>query len=39
MVGHWDFAYGATQLKRIASELNYPILGINVYNEDERPNL
>jgi sulfur-oxidizing protein SoxB len=35
MVGHWDFAYGAPQLKKLASELNYPILGINVYNEDD----
>lgn len=34
MVGHWDFAYGPQQLKNIASQLNYPILGINVYGED-----
>ncbi len=34
MVAHWDFAYGPPQLKNIASKLNYPILGINVYNED-----
>ena len=34
MVGHWDFAYGPAQLKKLASELNYPVLGINVYNED-----
>ena len=34
MVGHWDFAYGPAQLKKLASELNYPILGINVYNEN-----
>lgn len=36
MVGHWDFAYGPQQLKNIASQLNYPILGINVYGEDNR---
>jgi 5'-nucleotidase len=35
MVGHWDFAYGPQQLKNIASQLNYPIIGINVYKEDE----
>ncbi|MDP3945311.1 MAG: bifunctional metallophosphatase/5'-nucleotidase [Lutibacter sp.] len=35
MVGHWDFAYGPEQLKKLASELNYPVLGINVYNEDD----
>src|ERR1035437_6217189 len=34
MVGHWDFAYGPQQIKNIASQLNYPILGINLYNED-----
>jgi len=34
MVGHWDFAYGQQQLKNIANQLNYPILGINVYGED-----
>ena len=34
MVGHWDFAYGPQQLKYLLSKLNYPMLGINVYNED-----
>lgn len=34
MVAHWDFAYGPQQLKKLASQLNYPILGINIYNED-----
>ena len=34
MVGHWDFAYGPQQLKHLLSKLNYPMLGINVYNED-----
>jgi sulfur-oxidizing protein SoxB len=34
MVGHWDFAYGPQQLKHLLSQLNYPMLGINVYNED-----
>lgn len=35
MVGHWDFAYGTEQLKKLAGELNYPVLGINVYKEKE----
>ena len=35
MVGHWDFAYGPVQLKKLAASLNYPVLGINVYNEDD----
>jgi len=34
MVGHWDFAYGPQQLKYLTSQLNYPMLGINIYNED-----
>lgn len=34
MVGHWDFAYGPQQLKNLAGQLTYPVLGINVYNED-----
>ena len=34
MVGHWDFAYGPQQLKYLESKLTYPVLGINVYNED-----
>ncbi len=34
MVGHWDFGYGPKQLKELLSQLNYPMLGINVYHED-----
>jgi len=34
MVCHWDFAYGPIQLKKLASQLSYPVLGINVYNKD-----
>lgn len=34
MVGHWDFAYGPQKLKKLLAQLNYPMLGINVYNED-----
>lgn len=35
MVGHWDFGYGPKQLKNLANQLNYPVLGINVYAEDD----
>lgn len=34
MVGHWDFAYGPEQLKHLMSQLNYPLLGINIYNHN-----
>ena len=34
MVGHWDFGYGPDQLKSLLSQLNYPMLGINVYSAD-----
>lgn len=34
MVGHWDFGYGPHQLKNLAQQLNYPVLGINAYKED-----
>ena len=35
MVGHWDFGYGPDQLKNLARQLNYPVLGVNVYKEDK----
>lgn len=34
LVGHWDFAYGPDQLKKISQQLNFPVLGCNVFNED-----
>ena len=34
MVGHWDFGYGPDQLKNLLSQLNFPMLGINVYKTD-----
>lgn len=37
MVGHWDFAYGPRQLSHLASQLGYPVLGINVHKEDGTP--
>lgn len=33
MVAHWDFAYGPDKLKELCSRLNYPVLGINVYDQ------
>ncbi len=34
MTGHWDFGYGPEVFKQRASELNYPVLAINVYEEE-----
>ncbi len=34
MVGHWDFGYGPGRLKEVAGQLNFPVLGSNVFNED-----
>ena len=34
MVGHWDFAYGPQQLKKLAAQITYPVLAINIYNDD-----
>lgn len=34
MVGHWDFAYGPNHLLHLSSQLNYPVLGINVYKDN-----
>jgi sulfur-oxidizing protein SoxB len=34
MVGHWDFGYGPAQLKNLAAQLNYPLLGINVFHDE-----
>ncbi|MGW1456132.1 bifunctional metallophosphatase/5'-nucleotidase [Salegentibacter agarivorans] len=34
LVGHWDFAYGPDVLKEIDSQLNFPVLGCNVFSED-----
>ncbi len=33
MTAHWEFAYGPENFKQRASELNYPMLAINVYNK------
>lgn len=34
MVGHWDFGYGPERLKEISDQLNFPVLGCNVFKED-----
>ncbi len=34
LVGHWDFGYGPEQLQKINEQLNFPILGCNVFTED-----
>ena len=33
MTAHWDFAYGPAQLRRLVSQLTYPLLAANVYDE------
>jgi sulfur-oxidizing protein SoxB len=33
MTAHWDFAFGPARLKELASELNYPILAINIFDK------
>lgn len=33
MVGHWDFAYTPRYLLKLESQLNYPVLGCNVFDE------
>lgn len=33
MTAHWDFAYGPKRFKEITSDLNYPMLAINVYDQ------
>lgn len=33
MTAHWDFAYGPARLKEIASEIGYPVLANNVYED------
>ncbi|SEM45363.1 5'-nucleotidase [Chryseobacterium taichungense] len=34
MVGHWDFAYTPRHLLTLGSQLDYPILGCNVFDEN-----
>ena len=34
MTAHWDFAYGPKKFKKLLSDLNYPMLAINVYDKE-----
>jgi 2',3'-cyclic-nucleotide 2'-phosphodiesterase (5'-nucleotidase family) len=33
MSSHWEFAYGPSEYKKRASELNFPVLAINVFDK------
>ncbi|WP_299700479.1 5'-nucleotidase C-terminal domain-containing protein [uncultured Pontibacter sp.] len=33
MTAHWEFAYGPEQFKKLTSQLNYPMLAINIYEK------
>lgn len=35
MTGHWDFAYGPPQLKSLAAQLDYPMLAIDCFNQED----
>ena len=39
MTAHWDFAFGPERVRELASQLDYPLLAINCYEEgsDHRP--
>ncbi len=34
LVGHWDFAYGPDRLHQIEAQIEFPVLGCNVFKED-----
>lgn len=39
MTAHWEFAYGPATFKQRASELSYPMLAINVYDQATKERL
>ncbi len=39
MTAHWEFAYGPATFKQRATELNYPMLATNVYNQATKERL
>lgn len=36
MTAHWEFAYGPKQFQKVASQLTYPVLACNVYDQASR---
>ncbi len=36
MTVHWEFAYGPPALKKLASQLNFPVLAINVFDKSTK---
>jgi len=39
MTAHWEFAYGPETFKQRATQLNYPMLAINVYDQATKERL
>jgi sulfur-oxidizing protein SoxB len=36
MTAHWEFAYGPKRFQQLVSDLNYPMLAINVYDKETK---
>lgn len=36
MTAHWDFAYGSDAFQALVEELNYPMLAVNIYDEETK---
>lgn len=39
MTAHWEFAYGPETFKQLAAKLSYPMLAINVYDQETQERL